>query len=73
MFSLLVQNSIMHVKLPTKDNIFIPACSMTPNLYKHTFGENRLLSGKLFQHFGCSGQPVTRFTNTDIETKFADA
>lgn len=33
------------------------------------FGGHGRLAGQLFQHFGCTGQAITRFTDTDVCSK----
>ena len=38
-----------------------------------TFRENRCLSCKLLQHFGCSSQPVTGFTHTNVQAELANS
>lgn len=38
-----------------------------------SFGEDRLLSGQLFQNFGGSGQSITGFTDANVEAQFSYA
>jgi len=36
------------------------------------FGGNGCLAGKLFQDFGCTGQAITRFADTDVDDELLD-
>lgn len=38
-----------------------------------TLGEDRSLSGQLFQHFSSSGQSVSTLSHTDVQAQLADA